>query len=134
MWGSYLGFLVMSDSLSPVCTSVVHFICVTDVAYFGLSYYMQTDRLAASFFDHTSRDFRDAIPWHAGQPRKESWRREAFVGWQGAFRPFRNGRKKLCLDSLACPIGSFAFFKSTSLASQKPRGAFVAWQGAGKHL
>ena len=42
-------------------------------------------------------------------------RREAFVGWQGAFRPFRNGRKKVCLGSLASP---------------KRRGAFVGWQGA----
>ena len=66
-------------------------------------------------------------------------RREAFVAWQGAFRPFRNGRKKLCLDSLASPIGSFAFQKDEpgfpkaagSICSMAGRReAFVAWHGA----
>ena len=72
--GVLSGFFVIFDSLFRVCTSVMHWICVTYVAYLGLSYDMQTGRLAASLFDDTTRVLWDAIPWHAGQPRKDVWR------------------------------------------------------------
>ena len=57
-------------------------------------------------------------------------RREAFTGWQGVSRPFRKGRKKVCLGSLASPFGSLAF-------SQRGWGFTVAkWLShiAAKHL
>ena len=56
--------------------------------------------------------------------------REAFTGWQGICRPFRKGRKKVCLGSLASPFGSLAF-------PQRRWGFTVAgWlsQSAAKHL
>ena len=46
-------------------------------------------------------------------------RREENEGWQGAFRPFRNGRKRLCVGSLVSPIGSLASPKAGCLASPR---------------
>ena len=66
------------------------------------------------------------LQWPSGFPK----RREAFTGWQGVSRPFRKGRKKVCLGSLASPFGSLAF-------PQRRWGFTVAgWlsQSAARHL
>ena len=55
-------------------------------------------------------------------------RPEGFEAWQGAFRQFRKGRKKVGLGSLASPFGSLASPKRRG-AFEERRGALKAWQG-----